>query len=184
MSNISIENDLRLLFWITQNDPCKSSPEQYWPKSLAYYTVIKGHWNMLDSFQVICFLSRKFELEASPSAYFDILSIQCVHQLLTSMFLFFQAEICSSSLTEIIQAVVNGADGCLFCYGHARLGKCFVAIFYLYWYSFFVTYGCIYKQTSNIGCTKSQNLKNVSHLILQLSLPNLLKPAVRLRMKM
>ncbi|XP_023930783.1 kinesin-like protein KIF26B [Lingula anatina] len=32
-------------------------------------------------------------------------------------------EICSSSLSDIIQSVVNGADGCLFCYGHSKLGK-------------------------------------------------------------
>ena len=38
-------------------------------------------------------------------------------------FLSFQPEICANSLVDIIQAVVNGADGCLFCYGHARLGK-------------------------------------------------------------
>ena len=35
----------------------------------------------------------------------------------------FQADICSMSLVEIIQAVVGGSDGCLFCYGHARLGQ-------------------------------------------------------------
>ena len=40
-----------------------------------------------------------------------------------------------------------------------------------------------YCKTSNICHTKSQNL-NVSHLILQLSLPNPLKPDVKLRMKM
>ena len=40
-----------------------------------------------------------------------------------------------------------------------------------------------YRQISNISCTKSQNL-NVSHLALQLSLPNPLKPGVKSRMKM
>ena len=46
-----------------------------------------------------------------------------------SCFLFFlQSELCSQSLTEIIQSVVNGADGCLFCYGHARLGKTYTMI--------------------------------------------------------
>ena len=40
-----------------------------------------------------------------------------------------------------------------------------------------------YPQTSSIRHTKSQNL-NVSHLILQLSLPNPLKPGVKSRMKM
>ena len=39
----------------------------------------------------------------------------------------------------------------------------------------------IFCQTSNIGCTKFQNL-NVSHLVLQLSLPNPLKPGVESRM--
>ena len=40
-----------------------------------------------------------------------------------------------------------------------------------------------YHQTSNIRCTKSQNL-NVPRLILQLSLPNPWKPGVKSRMKM
>ena len=41
----------------------------------------------------------------------------------------------------------------------------------------------IYHKTSSISRTKSQNL-NVSHLVLQLSLPNPLKPNVKLIMKM
>ena len=41
----------------------------------------------------------------------------------------------------------------------------------------------IYHQISNISCTKSQNL-NVTCLILQLSLPNPLKPGVKSGMKM
>ena len=40
-----------------------------------------------------------------------------------------------------------------------------------------------YRQTFNISSTKSQNV-NVSGLILQLSLCNLLKPGVKSRMKM
>ena len=40
-----------------------------------------------------------------------------------------------------------------------------------------------YRQTSNISRTKSQNL-NVSRLVLQLSLPNPLKPGIKSRMKM
>ncbi|VVC93158.1 unnamed protein product [Leptidea sinapis] len=35
--------------------------------------------------------------------------------------LLFQTEICSSALTDVINAVVNGTDGCLFCFGHAGL---------------------------------------------------------------
>ena len=34
-----------------------------------------------------------------------------------------QAEVAASSLTDIVSSVVNGNDGCLFCYGHANLGK-------------------------------------------------------------
>ena len=40
-----------------------------------------------------------------------------------------------------------------------------------------------YRQFSNIRCTQSQNI-NVSRLVLQLSLPNQLKPSVKLRVKM
>ena len=40
-----------------------------------------------------------------------------------------------------------------------------------------------YRKVSNIRRTKSQNLK-ASRLILQMSLPNPLKPGVKLRMKM
>ncbi|XP_032222291.2 kinesin-like protein KIF26B isoform X2 [Nematostella vectensis] len=36
-----------------------------------------------------------------------------------------QSEVCSGSLVDIIQTVVNGSDGCLFTYGHAGLGKTF-----------------------------------------------------------
>ncbi|KAI8788459.1 kinesin protein KIF26A [Biomphalaria glabrata] len=32
-------------------------------------------------------------------------------------------ELCAGSLTEILQAVVAGADGCLFTYGYSKLGK-------------------------------------------------------------
>ena len=41
---------------------------------------------------------------------------------------------------------------------------------------------CTCHQISNVSHTKSQNL-NLSHLILQLSLPNSLKPGVKSRMK-
>ncbi|XP_013787157.1 uncharacterized protein LOC106471111 isoform X2 [Limulus polyphemus] len=39
-----------------------------------------------------------------------------------------QAEVCCSSLTEVIQAVVNGSDGCLFVYGHSKLGKTYTML--------------------------------------------------------
>ena len=41
----------------------------------------------------------------------------------------------------------------------------------------------IYRKISNIGCTQNQNL-NDSRLIMQLPLPNPLKPGVKSRMKM
>ncbi|CDQ77414.1 unnamed protein product [Oncorhynchus mykiss] len=39
-----------------------------------------------------------------------------------------QAEVCSGTVSEVIQSVVNGADGCIFCFGHVRLGKTFTMI--------------------------------------------------------
>ncbi|XP_028252588.1 kinesin-like protein KIF26A [Parambassis ranga] len=39
-----------------------------------------------------------------------------------------QAEVCSGTVAEVIQSVVNGADGCIFCYGHANLGKTYTMI--------------------------------------------------------
>ncbi|XP_054879936.1 LOW QUALITY PROTEIN: kinesin-like protein KIF26A [Poeciliopsis prolifica] len=39
-----------------------------------------------------------------------------------------QAEVCSGTVSEVIQSVVNGADGCIFCYGHANLGKTYTMI--------------------------------------------------------
>ena len=43
--------------------------------------------------------------------------------------------------------------------------------------------GIDYRQFSNIRCTQFQNI-NGSRLVLQLTLPNPLKPGVKLRMKM
>ena len=34
-----------------------------------------------------------------------------------------QEDIATAALTDIVAAVLNGNDGCLFCYGHANLGK-------------------------------------------------------------
>nr|XP_055042324.1 kinesin-like protein KIF26A isoform X2 [Misgurnus anguillicaudatus] len=39
-----------------------------------------------------------------------------------------QAEVCSGTVAEVIQSVVNGADGCIFCFGQANLGKTFTMI--------------------------------------------------------
>uniref|UniRef100_A0A3Q3VYQ9 Kinesin motor domain-containing protein n=1 Tax=Mola mola TaxID=94237 RepID=A0A3Q3VYQ9_MOLML len=34
-----------------------------------------------------------------------------------------QAEVCAGTVAEVIQSVLNGADGCVFCFGHSKLGK-------------------------------------------------------------
>ncbi|XP_062863099.1 kinesin-like protein KIF26A [Trichomycterus rosablanca] len=39
-----------------------------------------------------------------------------------------QAEVCSGTVAEIIQSVVNGADGCIFSFGHVKLGKTYTMI--------------------------------------------------------
>ncbi|RUS91117.1 hypothetical protein EGW08_001142, partial [Elysia chlorotica] len=37
-------------------------------------------------------------------------------------------ELCASSLTDTVQSVVAGADGCLFTYGYSRLGKTYTML--------------------------------------------------------
>ncbi|XP_060790331.1 kinesin-like protein KIF26A isoform X1 [Neoarius graeffei] len=39
-----------------------------------------------------------------------------------------QAEVCSGTVAEVIQSVVNGADGCIFSFGHVKLGKTYTMI--------------------------------------------------------
>ncbi|XP_052441657.1 kinesin-like protein KIF26A isoform X1 [Carassius gibelio] len=39
-----------------------------------------------------------------------------------------QAEVCSGTVAEVIQSAVNGADGCIFCFGQADLGKSYTMI--------------------------------------------------------
>ncbi|XP_050497405.1 kinesin-like protein CG14535 [Diabrotica virgifera virgifera] len=39
-----------------------------------------------------------------------------------------QTEVCSSALTDVVHAVINGTDGCLFCFGQAGLGKSYTMI--------------------------------------------------------
>lgn len=41
---------------------------------------------------------------------------------------FAQAEVCSGTVAEVIQSVVNGADGCIFCFGHVKVGKLFLIL--------------------------------------------------------
>jgi len=39
-----------------------------------------------------------------------------------------QEEVSAAALSDIIAAVINGNDGCLFCFGHANLGKTFTMV--------------------------------------------------------
>ncbi|XP_029453918.1 kinesin-like protein KIF26A isoform X2 [Rhinatrema bivittatum] len=39
-----------------------------------------------------------------------------------------QAEVCAGTVAEVIQSVVNGADGGIFCFGHVKLGKSYTMI--------------------------------------------------------
>uniref|UniRef100_A0A8C6WC01 Kinesin family member 26A n=1 Tax=Nannospalax galili TaxID=1026970 RepID=A0A8C6WC01_NANGA len=39
-----------------------------------------------------------------------------------------QAEICSGAVTDVLQSVVGGADGCIFSFGHVNLGKSYTMI--------------------------------------------------------
>ncbi|KAK0137145.1 Kinesin-like protein KIF26A [Merluccius polli] len=39
-----------------------------------------------------------------------------------------QVEVCSGTVAEVLQSVVNGADGCIFCFGHVKLGKTYTMI--------------------------------------------------------
>lgn len=48
----------------------------------------------------------------------------CLILTISMLPLFFsQAEVCSGTVAEVIQSVVNGADGCIFCFGQVKLGK-------------------------------------------------------------
>ncbi|XP_006839554.1 PREDICTED: kinesin-like protein KIF26A [Chrysochloris asiatica] len=39
-----------------------------------------------------------------------------------------QAEVCSGTVADVLQAVVSGADGCIFSFGHSSLGKSYTMI--------------------------------------------------------
>ena len=39
-----------------------------------------------------------------------------------------QEDVCGAALSDVIAAVINGNDGCLFCFGHANLGKSWTMI--------------------------------------------------------
>ncbi|XP_070631943.1 kinesin-like protein KIF26A [Bos indicus] len=39
-----------------------------------------------------------------------------------------QAEVCSGTVADVLQSVVGGADGCIFSFGHASLGKSYTMI--------------------------------------------------------
>lgn len=59
---------------------------------------------------------QKNSKNQSSGSYFTPLSLICLQ-------FFFQAEVCSGTVAEVIQSVVNGADGCIFCFGHVKLGE-------------------------------------------------------------
>ncbi|XP_061562906.1 kinesin-like protein KIF26A isoform X2 [Cololabis saira] len=61
---------------------------------------------------------RRFSTSANQTFTFDAIFSQDASQ----------AEVCSGTVAEVIQSVVNGADGCIFCYGHANLGKTYTMI--------------------------------------------------------
>ena len=88
--------------------------------------------------------------------------------------------LCLSMSVSVTISVCASLHPCQ-CLYHSEWLKCM----------YFAEYPCFcateedgtYRQTSNISRTKSPNL-NVSRLVLQLSLPKPLKPAVKSRMKM
>lgn len=66
-------------------------------------------------------MSSGIILQSLVGLYFKQLKLTTAN----SVFVCFpQAELCGQSLVDIVQAVVAGVDGCVFCYGHARLGEC------------------------------------------------------------
>lgn len=65
-------------------------------------------------------------------------ALHCQEQWLSVHILVFsgclQAEVCSGTVAEIIQSVVNGADGCIFSFGHVKLGKLSLSNILHYYY--------------------------------------------------
>ncbi|XP_052001000.1 kinesin-like protein KIF26A [Xyrauchen texanus] len=91
---------------------------------------------VLDSSESMSFLkvdTRKKQLTLyDPSLYTQPTSVQRRAALpAPKMFTFdavfaqdtSQAEVCSGTVAEVIQSVANGADGCIFCFGHVKVGK-------------------------------------------------------------
>lgn len=39
-----------------------------------------------------------------------------------------QSEVASAALADTVHSVVGGSDGCLFCFGHASLGKTYTMV--------------------------------------------------------
>ncbi len=59
------------------------------------------------------------------------LFLQCMNLMADRLFTW-QAEVCAGTVAEVIQSVVNGADGCVFCFGHSKLGKRQTAMNFIY----------------------------------------------------
>lgn len=55
--------------------------------------------------------------------FFIQLFISAEHEFDWLFSVSWQAEVCAGTVAEVIQSVVNGADGCVFCFGHSKLGK-------------------------------------------------------------
>ena len=81
-----------------------------------------SHILLICPFISFFFLSKQISSESvTTSDGYRRGYVSFAHSLLYLLYL--QTEVCSGSLTEIIQGVVAGADGCVFTYGYSKLGK-------------------------------------------------------------
>lgn len=62
-------------------------------------------------------------MSMSPHSLGCYVRQHCLFTKVTAVLMSVQTELCAASLSEIVQAVVSGADGCLFTYGYSRTGK-------------------------------------------------------------
>lgn len=49
--------------------------------------------------------------------------LRCMDGRIHPPFCLCQAEVCVGILPDVIRSVVNGADGCVLCFGHGEVGK-------------------------------------------------------------
>ncbi|XP_026088744.1 kinesin-like protein KIF26A [Carassius auratus] len=93
--------------------PAKGSRDT--SESMSFLKV-DGHKKQLTFFEPPC--ARSTSSTAPKMFTFDAVFTQDASQ----------AEVCSGTVAEVIQSVVNGADGCIFCFGQANLGKSYTMI--------------------------------------------------------